>query len=70
MYAPLALIGFLDGFVHHSNHDRRDINAGAIALDEWNDWIDGHIQCLVSIDRDFFALRWNLNVQVHEVCLR
>ena len=66
----LTLVGFLHCFIHHPHHDWGDVNAGAIALDEGNDWINRHIQCLISIDRDFFALCWNLNMLVHEANLR
>ena len=70
MNDALALVGFLNRFIHHPYHDWRDVDAGAIAFDKGNDWIDWHIQCLISIERDFFALCWNLNVLVHETYLR
>ena len=56
MNGALTLVGFLNGFIHDSNHDRCDVNASAISFDKWNDWIQRHIQGLISIDRDFFAL--------------
>ena len=66
----LTVVGFLHCFIHHAHHDRRNINTRAIALDEGNDWMKRHIQCLVSIDRDFLTLCWNLNMLVHEANLR
>jgi hypothetical protein len=61
----LAAVGLGHGCVHHLEHHRRDVHAGAVAFDERNDRLVRHVQGHVGIDGDFLAFGGHLDVLVH-----
>ena len=58
-----ALVGLGDGGVQHPDGRRPDVGPGAVALDEGNDWVVGHLELAVA-DRDLLA-RGNLHLAGH-----
>jgi hypothetical protein len=52
----LAAIGLGHRGVHHLQHDRRDVETGAVALDVRNDRLIRHVERVVGVDGDLLAL--------------
>jgi hypothetical protein len=63
---PLATVGFGHSGVDNLDHDRSDVETGAITLDVGNDRLIGHGKREIGIDADLFADGRNLDVLVHE----
>jgi hypothetical protein len=61
----LAAVALGDRGVHHLQHHRGDVEAGAVALDVRNDGLVGHVEREVGIDRDLLAAGRHLDVLVH-----
>ena len=51
----LATVSFLNRGVNDIDHDRSNIHPNAIALNVGNDWMVGHRQAIVCINRDDVA---------------
>ena len=61
----LAAIGLLHGGIHHLQHHRRDVEAGAIPLDVGHDGVVRHVEGEILVDGDLLALIGHLDVLVH-----
>jgi hypothetical protein len=62
----LAAIGLLDGGIQHFAHHRRDVHAGAVALDEGDNRPLRHVQGKIGVDGDFRAGLRRLDVAAHD----
>ncbi|MNV15132.1 hypothetical protein D3C71_1058450 [compost metagenome] len=60
----LAAVGLGHCGVHHLEHHRRDVQPGAVAFDERNDRLIGHIERIVSVDRDLLAFGRDFDVLI------
>ena len=58
----LAAVGLGHGSIHHLDHHGRDVAAHAIAFNERDDGLIGHVQRHVGVDGDLLPLGRNLDV--------
>ncbi len=65
-----AAIGLLYGSIDHLDHDRGDVSTRAIALNERNDGLVGHLEGVVGIDRDLLPDGWHDDFAAHGHTLR
>src|SRR5690606_36394176 len=63
----LALAAVRLGYrrIHHLEHHRRDVHAGAITLDVRDDRLVGHVEREILADADFLPLGRDFDVLVH-----
>jgi hypothetical protein len=62
----LAAVGLRDRRVDDLDHDRRDVDSGAVALDVGNDRLVGNHQREIGIDLDLLPGFGHLDVLIHE----
>jgi hypothetical protein len=61
----LAAVGLGHRGIDHLQHHRSDVEAGAVALDERDDGLIGHVEREVRVDGDLLAGGRHLDVLVH-----
>ena len=61
---PPPAVGLGHRGVHHLEHDRRDVDADAVALDEGNDGVVGNVEAVVFVDGDLLTIGGHGNVLV------
>ena len=65
-----ASVSLFHSGIDHLDHDGGDVDARAIALDEGNDGLVGHLKGVVGIDRDLLPHGWHDDFAAHGHILR
>jgi hypothetical protein len=62
----LARVGLGHRRIDDLDHDRRDVDTGAVALDVGNDRLVGHHEGEIGVDLDLLPALGHLDVLIHE----